>query len=138
MPDPAGRTHRGLRTAGEALALGLIPLVACIAMMVVGFHRRDGDYMPVGVFVTGLPFLLAVVVVPSAVPIGIASGRWTKVATVAAMTAIAVVAGAINASADDSRAGLALAWVPTLAVPVAALVGAVRGLRAVSRRQAMD
>ncbi|MDQ3978400.1 MAG: RDD family protein [Actinomycetota bacterium] len=69
------------------------------------------------------PAYLGFVALPSLAPIVVARASLTRLIVVVMMTAVAGTAGALVATSDDAQAGLAVLWVPFVAIPLAAALG---------------
>jgi len=65
---------------------------------------------------------LLFVALPSALPIAAARTWMTRLAAVAVVTVVAVVSAALVVTTDDAQAGLAVLWIPLVAVPLAVVL----------------
>ena len=86
---------------------------------------------PSGLLAAALPYL-GFVALPSLAPIVAARARRTRLIVVVVMTAVAAAAGVLVATSDDAQAGLAVLWVPFVAIPLAVVLWV--GKRVADRR----
>ena len=98
----------------------LASLAPWLALLVAATLADDEAH--VSGMLAAAPFYLAFVAVPAFGAI-IAGRSWaTRVVVTAVMTVVAAGAGVSMATSDDAQAGLAVLWVPVVAVDLAALV----------------
>lgn len=100
----------------------LVPWAAFL-VTVVAHERYDGGAVSLAGVIAAAPWYLMFVAVPSALPIAVSHHRVTRGAATVVMTATAVAAGALVVASDDAQAGLAVLWVPYVAIPTAVAIG---------------
>jgi hypothetical protein len=115
------------------LAGSLLPWAAFIVTTVVADERYDGGTVALARVAAAAPWYLMFVAVPSAMPIAVSRHRVTRGAATVVMTATAAVAGALVVASDDAQAGLAVLWVPYVAMPTAVVIGLAQAVAACFR-----
>ena len=116
QPHP---THA--RPISSALA-SLIPWAAFLFAMVAADLFVDYKSTSLVGLVASAPAYLGFVALPSLLPLIAARRGVMWVAVLVVMTAIAAVAGVLVVTTEDAQAGLAVLWVPLLAVPMAGIL----------------
>ena len=114
------KESRGRGESPEAAALAsLIPWAAFLTAATVADTWVDGRPGSRSGLVAAAPFYLGVVALPSMLPLVAARTSRTRLVVLAAMTAVATASAVCVATNDDAQAGLAVLWVPYVAVPLA-------------------
>lgn len=112
-----------------------MPWAAFVVALAIADTLEDGSGSGSGVDVFGAAlFSLFFVGIPSAVPIAAARRAPLLLISLVVMTATAAVAGVLVVTTEDAQAGLAVLWVPFVAVPMAAAIWVGRAVAA--RRRA--
>lgn len=106
-----------LTRLGLAAVASLIPWAAFVAVTWFGDRSTSISHEAAAAL-----SLLAFVALPSALPVAVARARSLRLVAVAVMTAVAAIAGIAMTASDDAQAGLALLWVPLVALPLAAVI----------------
>ena len=112
--------HGWAMTTTRLWSSALCSLVPCFgllaALLLSGERALAGGPGAVAVY-------LGFVAVPSMVAIASSRSAVIRVVVTVVMTGVAVFAGVQMPSIDDGQAGLAVIWVPTVAFPLALVVG---------------
>ena len=104
----------------RALLASLVPLAAFIGAIAAGEPFAEHEvHLEWSGLVAALPFYVLVVVLPAALPLVVARHRATQAVVLVAMTTTATLAGWLVVTTDDAQAGLAVLWVPFVAIPLA-------------------
>lgn len=112
------QTTSTLETPTGAVVAALVPVVAYLAAIAITDLSVEFRSVQLGGLVAAAPFYVLFVGLPSLFPIAVArTARW-RILTTLIMTAVAVMAGVLVVSTDDAQAGLAVLWVPYVAVPL--------------------
>jgi hypothetical protein len=109
----------GERERERAMRLALVPGVAYVAAATAGEVAVDGGPL----VVLTIPVLAAgsaiFVAAPAFVALAAARHWLVRAVVLAVVTATAAVAGVLVTTSDDAQAGLAVPWVPYVALPLA-------------------
>ena len=108
--------------------LSLIPWATFLVVSFVAYSLSDLWTVRLGGTLTSAPWYLVFVALPALAPLAAARRRWMVNAVVVLTTAAAAVAGVLVATTDDAQAGLAVLWVPYVALPLSAVVCVVERL----------
>jgi len=98
----------------------LIPWAAFLAAIALTGIVSGDESMSIGRVVAVAPFDLAVVALPSALALAAARARATRVVALIVRTTVSAIAGVIVTASEEAQAGLAMLWVPYVALPLAA------------------
>lgn len=99
-----------------------IPWAAFLGATVVADVWIERTSISYGGLVTSSPFYLGFVALPSLFPLAVARRGTMWLAVLAAMTGVSALAGVLVVTTDDAQAGLAVLWVPFVAVPLAGVI----------------
>jgi hypothetical protein len=113
------RTEETLIRVAVAVLASLIPWVAWLVTLAV-VDRQHLE--PSELLLLAIPYL-AFVALPSFVPLAVARHRATRIAVLVLLTATAVSAAVAMVSSHDAQAGLAVLWIPYVALPAALAIG---------------
>jgi hypothetical protein len=120
-----------------AIAASLIPWIGFLAATLIAVRFSDLRSIDTSRFlIQSAPFYLGFVAAPSMLPLLVTRPGAMRKVVLGIMTATAIGAGIGVATIDDAQAGLAVLWVPYVAVPLAALLTIMQAVRSrVSRTQ---
>ncbi len=110
-----------------ATILSFVPSAAFLGALVLAGQWFEESASLAGI-VTAAPLYLLFVSLPSALPLAAAGRGRLRLAVLATMTAVAVVAAMELVASDDAQAGLAVLLVPMAAFPLAVAVWVGRRL----------
>jgi hypothetical protein len=113
-------TPGGTATAAAASLIPWAGFIAAAALTDV--VRGDPTATSISDVARAAPSLLAFIALPSALALLVARTRALRLLALLAMTAASATAGVAVTASDDAQAGLALLWVPLLALPLAAVL----------------
>lgn len=114
--------RRGAASRIAAYLAALVPWLAYITAMAIADRWVDFRSVTLAFVIRSTPFTLVVIALPS---LGVIAAARTVVARRAAtviMTAVSVYAGIAVIATDDGQAGLAVLWVPIVALPLAVIL----------------
>jgi hypothetical protein len=112
-------SHAPLRTSVLA---SLVPWAAFLGATVLTDLWVDYKSASYGGLAASAPFYLGFVALPSLLPLAAARRGAMWIAVLVVMTAVAVGAGILIVTTDDAQAGLAVLWVPLVALPLAGVL----------------
>lgn len=105
-----------------AVLASLIPWAAFLLATAVADVWVDYESTSLGGLAAAAPFYLGVVALPSMLPLLAARAGVMRLAVLVVMTAVAAISGVLVVTTDDAQAGLAVLWVPFVAIPLAAVL----------------
>ncbi len=120
---------------GAAALASLVPWAAFLLAATVADTWVDGRSGSLGGLAAAAPFYLGYVALPSMLPLLAARTSTTRLVALAVMTAVATASAVVVATHDDAQAGLAVLWVPYVAIPFAVVL--LVGHAVVARRTSM-
>ncbi len=112
------RWAEGPRGAARA---SLIPWFAFLVAASVADAWVDDRSGSLAGLAAAAPFYLGFVAVPSMLPLLAARTALTRLIVLVVMTAVGAISAVLVATSDDGQAGLAVLWVPYVAIPLAVL-----------------
>jgi hypothetical protein len=98
--------------------LALIPWAAFLVATYAASVVSDVSSPDLAGLALSAPLYLAFVALPVLAPLSAARRRWMIVTVTVVTTVTAAVAGVLVATTDDAQAGLAVLWVPYVALPL--------------------
>lgn len=113
--------HDQTRLQRSVLA-SLIPWAAFLAATVVADRWVEYKSTSLAGLAAAAPLYLGFISLPSLLPLVVARRGAAWIAVLAVMTAVAVAAGVLIVTTDDAQAGLAVLWVPIVAIPLAGVL----------------
>ncbi len=111
------------------LAASLVPWLALLVSITVADYATNDHSVSLVGLAFAAPFSLGFVALPSYFPLAAASPGWMRRLVLAVMTAVATFAGVSVVTTDDAQAGLAVLWVPLVAVALGVVLWVVRVAR---------
>jgi hypothetical protein len=113
----APRTRSRLTSPGAAVVCSLVPWAAFLLAVT---KTHSSFHKPVSLLeLLGEPVTLGFVALPSLLALAAARTRLTRLVVLMVMTGVAAWAGVSIVTTDDAQAGLAVLWVPFVALPLA-------------------
>jgi len=114
----ATRSQSGGARLWSAALASLIPWAAfLLAMALVDFRSTS----LIGL-AAAAPLYLSFVALPSLLALAVVRAGLLRIVVLVLLTAVAATGGVLVVTTDDAQAGLAVLWVPFVAIPVAAVV----------------
>lgn len=107
--------------AWAAARASLIPWAAFLVAAAVAEMWVHHEFSAIGL-AAAAPGSLVVVALPAMVPLVVARAGATRAGVIIVMTAVATISAVLVVTTDDAQAGLAVVWVPFMAIPLAAVV----------------
>lgn len=126
MAVPQSHHHSSSRWI--AIPASLVPCAAFVLAMVITDKVVDAKSLSSEGLPALVPYCLGFVALPSALPLAVARRHASRILVAVALTLVAALAGALIVATDDAQAGLAVLWVPLVAVPLAVVVGLAQAL----------
>jgi hypothetical protein len=133
------RRHSWLTRLWAAAVLSLIPCSAFLAAATLtDIIAVDDKSTSISRLAAAAFSALALfVALPSTLPLAAARSGRTRLLALVAMTVVSAVVGVVVTASEDAQAGLALLWVPLVALPLAAVIWVGEGVAA-SRATALQ
>jgi hypothetical protein len=126
--------HAGRARLRSSILASFVPWAAFLGATVLADLWVDDRSTSHGGLAAAAPHYLGFVALPSLLPLAAARRGATWIVVLVVMTAVAVVAGILAVTTDDAQAGLAILWVPFVAVPSACVLWIGGRRPATSRR----
>ena len=122
-------SHWRSRNPWAAARASLIPWAAFLVAAAVADMWVHQELSAIAL-AAAAPWSLGFVALPAMVPLVVARAGATRAGVLIVMTAVATISAVLVVTTDDAQAGLAVLWVPFLAIPLATVVWIGRAVAA--------
>lgn len=117
MPPRQGQAGLGSSALGS-----LLPLTSFLLATVIADRYVDRTSTSLGSLAVAVPVYAGFIALPSMLPLAAARARLIWLAVLVVMTGVAGLAGVLVVTTDDGQSGLAVLWVPFVAIPLAGVL----------------